>query len=139
MHEEKKAYLREIRVLNKLICTYEEELLEHRLISGCAPIGCYEQIARGPSNNEGPVAPAVLKILEYEEKIKNTIVKYIDKKSKCLDAIEALKDPVEKLVLRLRYINGKSHDETAEIIEYSKEQEKRICNNALKKFKIPES
>jgi DNA-directed RNA polymerase specialized sigma subunit len=139
MHEEKKEYLQNVRLLYKLICSYEEELLEHRLITGCAPIGCYEQIVHGTDQRANSIEPAVIKILEYEELIKETIAKYIDTKAKCLEAIEKIPDVTEKAVLRFRYINGKSHDETAKIIGYSTEQEKRICNSALEKFVIPES
>lgn len=105
--EEKREYLRRVRVAYKLICSYEEELLEHRLIIQCAPIGCYEQIIRG-SENRGNLEPSVLKILEYEEKIKAQICKYIDIKSKCLEAIERLTDDNCKIALRLHYINGRT-------------------------------
>ena len=138
MHEEKKEYLQNVRLLYKLICSYEEELLEHRLITGCAPIGCYEQIVHGTDQRANSIEPAVMKILEYEELIKETIAKYIDIKTKTLDAIENLTDDTEKLVLRLRYLNGKTHEETAQIIGYSVEQEKRIHNSALENFIIPE-
>jgi DNA-directed RNA polymerase specialized sigma subunit len=138
MFEDKKEYLNKSRVIYKLICSYEEELLEHRLILQCAPIGCYEQIIKAQNGNKGNLEPAVLKILEYEEKIKETIARYIDIKTKTLDAIENLTDDTEKLVLRLRYLNGKTHEETAQIIGYSVEQEKRIHNSALENFIIPE-
>lgn len=138
MFEDKKEYLNKSRVIYKLICSYEEELLEHRLILQCAPIGCYEQLVKAQGMNKGNLEPAVLKILEYEEKIKETIAKYIDIKTKTLDAIENLTDDTEKLVLRLRYLNGKTHEETAQIIGYSVEQEKRIHNSALENFIIPE-
>lgn len=138
MYEEKKNYLRKARAVYKLICSYEEELLEHRLLIQCAPIGCYEQIVKNESENKSRVEAGVLKILEYEEKIKNTIAKYIDVKSDILKAIEELNEDTEKLVLRLRYINGKTHQEIADIIGYSVEQEKRIQNSALEKFVIPE-
>lgn len=140
MQESKKEYLRQIRLLHKLICSYEEELLEHRLITGCAPIGCYEQLVRGSSDQRAnPIEPAVIKILEYEELIKETIAKYIDTKAKCLEAIDKLSNITEKLILRLKYINGKKHEEIAQIIGYSKEQELRIHENALKNFEIPQS
>lgn len=138
MYEDKKEYLNKSRVIYKLICSYEEELIEHRLILQCAPIGCYEQIIKAQNGNKGNLEPAVLKILEYEEKIKETIARYIDIKTKTLDAIENLTDDTEKLVLRLRYLNGKTHEETAQIIGYSVEQEKRIHNSALENFIIPE-
>lgn len=138
MHEEKKEYLQNVRLLYKLICSYEEELLEHRLITGCAPIGCYEQIVHGTDQRANSIEPAVIKILEYEELIKETIAKYIDTKTKCLEAIEQMQDITEKLVLRLKYINGKTHSDIADIIGYSQEQELRIHGKALKNFVIPE-
>lgn len=137
MFEEKKEYLCQARVIYKLICSYQEELLEHRLILQCAPIGCYEEIIKAQGNNKSNLEPAVLKILEYEERIKETIAKYITFKSECLDAIEKLENQTERLVLRLRYMNGKKHPEIAEIIGYSLEQEKRIYNKALENFEIP--
>lgn len=139
MYEEKKKYLKQLRVIYKLICSYEEELLEHRIITQCAPIGCYEQIVKVQGDNRGRLEASVIKILEYEDKIKETIAKYIDIKSKTLDAIEKLTDDKEKLVLRLRYIKGITHEETAKIIGYSVIQTKRICESALEKFIIPES
>jgi hypothetical protein len=139
MYEEKKEYLNKCRVIYKLICTYEDELHEHRLLTQCAPIGCYEQIARAPGTSYGTLEPSVIKILEYEEKIKDAIAKYIDTKTECLQAIEQLTDATEKLVLRMRYLNGKTHREVAQDIGYSVEQEKRICKSALENFKIPQS
>lgn len=140
MHESKKEYLNQVRQIYRLICTYEEELLEHRLITQCAPIGCYNQLVGGGSDpRANSIEPAVIKILEYEQKIKDTIAKYIDTKTKCLEAIEQVQDITEKLVLRLKYINGKTHSDIADIIGYSQEQELRIHGKALKNFVIPES
>ena len=138
MFEQKKEYLNQVRMIYKLICSYQEELTEHRLILQCAPIGCYEPVIRGVGKSCGTVEPGVIKILEYEDLIKDTIAKYVSVKSECLRAIDRLEDTTEKLVLRLRYMQGKKHPEIAEIIGYSLEQEKRICNSALENFEIPE-
>lgn len=138
MYEEKKEYLKKARVMYKLICSYEEELLEHRLLTGCAPIGCYEEIVgRSSDQHANSIEPAVIKIAEYEKLIKEKVMQYVDLKADITRAIDRLSDDYEKLVLRLRYINGKTHEETAQDIGYSVEQEKRIYNEALKNFEIP--
>ena len=138
MHEEKKNYLKKARVLYKLICSYEEELLEHRLIIGCAPIGCYEQVVgRSSDQHANPIEPAVIKILEYEELIRGKIAEYIEIKAKISNAIDLLNDDTEKLVLRLKYINGKTHEEISQAIGYVERQVIRIYEKALENFKIP--
>lgn len=138
MYEEKKEYLKKARVLYKLICSYEEELLEHRLLTGCAPIGCYEEIVgRSSDQRANSIEPAVIKIDEYEKLIKEKMMQYMDVKADITRAIDRLSDDCEKLVLRLRYINGKTHEEVARDIGYSAIQEKRICESALKNFEIP--
>jgi DNA-directed RNA polymerase specialized sigma subunit len=75
-------------------------------------------------------------VLEYEEKLKDLMQSYAQRKGEIQDVIEAVKDMRQRTVLRLRFIERLSFRDIAICIAYSKSQVERIYQDALKNVKI---
>lgn len=133
-----KEQLQNARAIYLLICTYVNELNELRLIAYSTPIASYkEAIGSAPGTNQSKTENFVLRITEYEEKIKETMQKYVEEKEKIASAIDSLQDLTERAILRMRYINGLTFKEISQNINYTRSRTYEIHDEALRKIVNP--
>nr|DAR67778.1 MAG TPA: Protein of unknown function (DUF722) [Caudoviricetes sp.] len=60
-----------------------------------------------------------IKIIDGAEKIRGEINQLMEERTRLINAIEDLDDPLENIVLRLMYVNGYSWQETKRELNYS--------------------
>lgn len=108
---EKDDFLREYKYLFEMAKSYERELV--RLAT------------ENDSDMTGPLWAPLIK--QLEEKINDAV----DKHSKILNCIEAIKKPNLRMVLQLTYIEGIPREEIAERMDYSLRQIQRLHLQAL--------
>lgn len=133
-----KQYLRQAYHLNELINSHIKELEQLRLISTSVPSTDFsKERVQGGQLPGDKIANIVGKIVDLEKQISAEIDDFIDLKKEIHDAIDAVKNPKERLVLRYRYIEFLTWEQTAERMNYSIMQVHRIHSNALKNFVVP--
>lgn len=74
----------------------------------------------------------VLKKIALEDKLMTLRARLIETHEQIEGAIESLQEPIERTVLRMRYINGMKWEEICVSIDYEWAQMHRIHNEALK-------
>jgi len=68
----------------------------------------------------GHIEKTIAKIIDLRESINKDIDKFVDLKIEILETIKHVKDPIDQIILEMRYINCKSWDEVAENIGYKR-------------------
>ena len=76
----------------------------------------------------------IIKKIILEQKLDLNVDQLIDHKKEAMEKIEGLKQPIYKILLWERYINGKSWVRIAQNLNYSNMQIHRLHSNALKEF-----
>ena len=117
--EEIKNYLKQIEGIDDLIASYSAELAEERAKSTSisSPIA-------GTSKSSTPgdrVGNAVTRIITAEERIQEQIDQKKALKAEIHKIIDNVPNNDEKLLLRLRYINGMTWEQIAEKMNYSRQ------------------
>lgn len=136
--DEKKAWLRSAYRLDDELKSHLEELRVLRLALSSA----------GGSAGNGPRAPrydgsnaqtsGVIRMIALEKKIKEEVAALEQRWTDIHDAIEALENQNERLVLRYRYLERKSYDEIADRMSYSTIRVRQIYSTALWHIEPPE-
>lgn len=129
-----KRYLRQARDLDMLIHTKQAEQARLReLAEGLSSPTMGDRVAASKGNTS---MQTVDKIVDLQAEIDKEIAELVDMIAEVHAKIERLLDPTEKAVLTERYINGRSWEEIAEIINYSERNTKYIHGRALKNFAL---
>jgi uncharacterized protein Yka (UPF0111/DUF47 family) len=84
----------------------------------------------------GKTEEIIAKIVDLENRINVDIDMLIDLKAEISEVIEAVKDAQERLLLRYRYIDGKTFEEIAVMMEYSWRHIHRLHSRALSNVEI---
>ena len=133
-----KEYLKQIENMNRYIEQLLSEVEELRALSqSLSGTQFGERITGGNKNNEAAFVNYILKINELETKINQEIDKFVDLKSTIIKAIDELENLEERMVLRARYISGKSWDDIYDQLNRSKSATHRVHASALAHLKIP--
>ena len=120
-------YLSQTYRLKETIESYKEEINSLRDILASA--GISERVQTSPAGDNIP--KTVEKIKEIIEKREEAISRLVALQEEISDVINHISDPDEKLLLRLKYINHKPWQETADIMGYSERHVKRLHEKAL--------
>jgi len=133
-----KQYLRQAYRLNELINSHIREVEQLRLMSTSLPGTNFSQERVQGGNLPGDRMPNIIaKIVDLEQQINQEIDRFIDLKKEIHDSIDKIKNRKEQLVLRYRYIEFLTWEQTAERMNYSIMQVHRIHSNALQNFIVP--
>ena len=133
-----KQYLRQAYHLNELINSHIKELEQLRLLSTSVPSTDFsKERVQGGKLPGDRISNIIAKIVDLEKQINDEIDHFVDLKKEIHDAIDAVKNPKERLVLRYRYIEFLTWEQTAERMNYSIMQAHRIHSNALQNFIVP--
>ena len=133
----KKEYLEQIPVLNARInAKLSQAASVHALVDDvvhklATPI-------QGIARNSEYVESMLNKLTDLEKEIYNDIDSLIMVTMKTQVAISNLANPVESLVLELRYLSNKSFQEIADETGKSMRQAFRIFDSAITHIEIPE-
>lgn len=135
-----KQYLRQGYRLKELIQTHRDELTQLRSMLGSVSGPSYDKIGGGTAKWNGDTAEynLVIKCVDLESQIEQEIVQMIALMQSIHTAIEAVRNPDERLVLRCRYILSLNWDDTAARMNYSPTQVRRLHGSALRSVIVPE-
>lgn len=135
-----KQYLRQGYRLKELIRTHRDELTQLRSMLGSVSGPSYDKIGGGTAKWNGDTAEynLVIKCVDLESQIEQEIVQMIALMQSIHTAIEAVRNPDERLVLRCRYILSLNWDDTAARMNYSPTQVRRLHGSALRSVIVPE-
>ena len=129
-----KTYLRKARELDTLVHTKLSEIDRLRELAEC--LSSPELGERVTSSNGNTSMQTVDKIVDLQAEVDKEIAALVDLIAEIHTKIEQLENPTERAVLAERYINVKSWEEIAEIINYSERNTKYIHGRALKNFAL---
>lgn len=130
-----KEFLEEIRDAVPLISTYQDKLLQLRIIAYGAPIAGYKAIVSNPTGKtNSPQELYITKIEDCERKIKDITVKYAENIQKAVELIEMLGKVKYKSALLLYYIDNFSEKVCAAKIGIGLRQFQNRKGEALREF-----
>ena len=92
---------------------------------------------RPDSPNKQRMEETICKIVDLEREINADIDRLVDLKAEARKAINAVSDPVQQLILELRYLCYKPWLEIMEELGLSETSIYRIHGEALKNFMVP--
>lgn len=135
-----KQYLRQGYRLNELIKTHQDELARLHQMVGSVHSPGFDKPGGGAPKWNGNTAEQslVIKTIDLERQIKEEIERMVGLLQEIHSSIEAVPDKNERLVLRCRYILFLGWAETAERMNYSYQQVRRIHGTALQHITVPE-
>ena len=93
---------------------------------------------RPDTPNQQRMADTISKIVDLEREINEDIDRLVDLKAEARRAINEVGDPVQQVVLELRYLCYKPWLEIMEELGLSEMSIYRIHGEALKNFRVPE-
>lgn len=132
--DEKKKYLRQYRYLEGRVNSLCDELAKWRsLAERVTPV-----LSDMPKGSGGDRLPrTVEKIIELEQELDAQIDQMIDTRREIEKAVAAVDDQRLRDVLRYRYIEGMTQEETAERLELSSRQIRTLEKVAEKRIPLP--
>lgn len=135
-----KQYLRQGYRLKELIQTHRDELEQLRGMLGSVKGTTYDKIGGGTTKWNGDTAEVnlVIKCVDLEKQIEGEIDQMITLMQSIHTTIETVCNPDERLVLRCRYILSLNWDDTANRMNYSPTQVRRLHGSALQSVIVPE-
>ena len=133
-----KEFLQQIRVSDRLIdsklrqleCLRDETTRTATMIS---------DMPRSDSPKLQRMESTIVKLLDLEAEINDDIDRLVDMKRIAREAINALSNADQRLVLELRYLCYKTWPWIADELGFSISNVYRLHDNALKSIQIPES
>ncbi|MFB8607542.1 sigma factor-like helix-turn-helix DNA-binding protein [Enterococcus casseliflavus] len=135
-----KEYLKQAYRIDKRIDKEVLRLKELRELAGCAQAVSYDEKIGSPNQNtEAPFVKVLEKVYLLENHINQQIDKFVDLKRQMSDAIDALPNPDQNLVLSYRYVHGWTWEQIAEELNADRSTVLRWHAKALKLFEVPEN
>ena len=132
-----KEYLSQAMYIDQRINSKLEQVTRLREnVTNCTAM--LSDMPRPDSPNKQRMEETICKIVDLEREIYADIDRLVDLKAEARKAINAVSDPVQKLILELRYLCYKPWLEIAETIGYSEATVYRLHGEALKNIAVPE-
>ena len=133
-----KEYLSQAMYIDQRINSKLEQVTRLREnVTNCT--ATLSDMPRPDSPNKQRMADTICKIVDLEREINEDIDKLVDLKAEARRAINEVGDPVQQLILELRYLCYKPWLEIAETIGYSEATVYRLHGEALKNITVPEN
>lgn len=135
-----KQYLKQGYRLKELIQTHRDELAQLRSMLGSAQGVSYDKIGGSSAKWNGDTAEynLVIKCIDLEAQIQQEIDSMVALMQEIHSTIEGVHNNDERLVLRCKYILFLSWEETAQRMNYSDTQVRRLHGSALLSVVVPE-
>lgn len=135
-----KQYLKQGYRLKELIQTHRDELAQLRSMLGSVQGVSYDKVGRGATRWNGDTAEynLVIKCVDLEAQIQQEINSMVALMQEIHNTIEGVHNNDERLVLRCKYILFLSWEETAQRMNYSDTQVRRLHGSALLSVVVPD-
>ncbi len=127
---ETKQQLKQIKWLDKVIKSKTDQLENLRSIVFSVSGNSGDEKVQ-TSKRRDKIGDIIPKIMDLEKELNNHIKKFIDLKSEITKKIDELPDMEYRLVLMLRYLDFKTWEEIAELMNYSRQWVTKIHGRAL--------
>ena len=133
-----KEYLRRGIRLTEHINSYVEEIKSLRLLASEISAPSFEEHYGSTRSTEAPFTRHVVKLIDMENQLDQKIAELVTLKTEINAAIDSVKDPDERLLLRMRYVNNCSWEEISSALNLCLRTVHRLHATALQKFSVPE-
>lgn len=110
-----------------------ERTVARERMCGVSAVGYGEKVQTSGGNGQ---ETAMVKYLEYDEKIRRRLKRLYEIKAEVIDAISAVDNPTYRQLLQLRYIEFCKWERIAEVMGYSRKHIGRLHCGALDSVKI---
>ena len=88
------------------------------------------------TKQRSPMENAIVKLIDLEHEINSDIDRLVDMKREIAVVISKLSSPSHKILLELRYLEGKTWDEIAKAMDYDLRWIYRLHGKALKEIEV---
>lgn len=129
-----KTYLGQIQRYDKRVQYKLSELYRLKALSTSISAGANSDVRVQGSINGGRLENSIVRIIALENEIDKIVSAYLSFNREIIDQIESMENTNEYAVLYERYVEGKTFDEIAIDLKYSRRQVDRIHGNALVHF-----
>ena len=131
-----KEYLSQVMYIDQRINSKLEQVTRLREnVTNCT--ATLSDMPRPDSPNKQRMEETICKIVDLEREINADIDRLVDLKAEARKAINAVSDPVQQLILELRYLCYKPWLEIMEELGLNETSIYRIHGEALKNFMVP--
>lgn len=131
-----KEYLRQVRWIDQRIDS-KIALTERLRDTATKATFTLSDMPRSDSPNLQRMESVIIKIIDMERSINDDIDRLVDLKRTVITAICELRDPEQELLMEQHYLNYRSWEEIAAMMNYSTRQVHRLHGEALQKIQLP--
>ena len=137
--DEKKAYLRKAYRLDKVIKSQAAELQVLRAALSSIGGGGGDGMPHG-YRHDGTIGEItnIVRAVDLEAKLQEEIRVTVAKWKEIHETVERLKNLDEKLIIRMRYIEGRNWDEIAAELHFSRSAVFKVHDSAIDNLEPPE-
>lgn len=128
-NQDKKSYLAQYPCLGQEIERTGEELERLRALAENVTARLSGMPRSSPDGDR--MANCVERIIDLNRELNCQIERYLRLRQKIADAIDTVEDPLLRLLLEYRYLNGNTWEKIAEKMSYSRMQVGRLHEKAL--------
>lgn len=132
-----KEYLRQAYRLNELVHSHLAEIESLRTLAYRVAGSNISDYRGGTRQQDAPFAQCVMKIVDAENALSAEISRLMELKSEMNDAINAVTDPSERMLLRYRYLHNHSWEEIGSLMCVANSTAHRIHASAIGHFSVP--
>ena len=129
-----KEYLSQALWLDQRINNKLEQLEMLRALAMKVTANLTEEKVSGGNNIKNHMENTIAKIVDLEREINEDIDQLVDIKADIIATINQADDPINQIILEMRYINGKGWDEIARDIGFDIRTAFRLHGKALKEI-----
>lgn len=129
-----KEYLSQALWLDQRINTKLEQLATLRSLAMKVTANQTAEKVSGGKDVKSPMANTIAKIVDLEREINGDIDRLVGLKAEIQETISQVSDVVSQILLELRYINGKTWDEIANVLGFARSWVLRLHGVALKEI-----
>ena len=129
-----KEYLSQALWLDQRINTKLEQLATLRSLAMKVTANQTAEKVSGGKDVKSPMANTIAKIVDLEREINGDIDRLVGLKAEIQETISQVSDVISQILLELRYVNGKTWDEIANVLGFARSWVLRLHGVALKEI-----
>ena len=130
-----KEYLKQIINIDKLINSKVKQVSDLKELGGIKSRG-FDGMPSGGSSNPDKIAELVVKIVDLENDINDSIDKLIDLKKDAMNKIDQLSDSRYRLILNKRYLENETFEKIAVDMDLSWKWTHKLHKEALEELDL---
>ena len=134
-----KEYLEQAYRLDQRIRSDIEEIERLREMASSISSPGFEERHNPNRPTEAPFVRCVIRVMEMEEKINCEVERLMALKEQMRKVIDALPDIDERMVIRYRYVHGRTWEEIGDELHAGASSVRRWHDNALLHIVMPEN